>query len=123
MPRVKVSYDLLDLKEVAFTRGPENVIEKLLNEYQNETTKIVDSTPDQVGSDGDALSMLKKAFEVFFNQKARAFGQKTSQICGFSDNAIGVQWNVEFDQVRTLVNVPIVIRAQDNIDANLRLVE
>lgn len=72
---------------------PVQVINTLLNFY--ETENIGEENMVNFNYDHEInMELLETAFNRVFDAKPRKFGQKSNKICGFSDNAKGVQWNI-----------------------------
>ncbi|EMK3376626.1 hypothetical protein V8073_004725 [Vibrio parahaemolyticus] len=81
------TYKRLERHSVGF-ETPAQVIEKMVNYYESMESS------DDVQYECLDIDLLEKAFERVFEVKPRKFGQKSSPISGFSDDAKGVQWNI-----------------------------
>lgn len=106
-PSIEISellYERLGKLAKAFDQ-PADVIERLLDERDRATSpnsQFIQKSglqetvprPAATGHYENHLSYLGQAFKSVFGVNPRPFGQKSSPLCGFSDDAKGVQWNV-----------------------------
>ena len=85
-------YKRLERHSIGF-ESPIQVIEKLLNFYEDNSTRD-QASDNHVFETAIDLELLEQAFKTVFNVEPRKFGQKSSTLSGYSDNAKGVQWNI-----------------------------
>jgi hypothetical protein len=96
-PVIKIPDDVykrLESHAVGFDT-PVKVITRLLDAYEAVGKRpAAKNTSEAMSPD---LQAIGNVFSDHFGVVPRSFGQKTSPVKGFSDNAKGVQWNVSFE--------------------------